>query len=529
MSGCRTSTLQRHPRRPQTRAAGGRLIQDRGKFERFERLFDAPIDQLSIARFHDKDLDQVDEDIDGALLVSSQLQVFQGTSWTSGIPDWKCVAQVVCVVEGNISCPICLYPPTAPRISRCGHIYCGPCALQYINYESDGTAKKCAVCCSFVSLEELKRVVISQVPHLTVDHELEMVLVGHNKSALGGSFVTKATSADIALQDANELEALFLLKSECLRDDNVELISYINQMIEQVETKEQLSDESPGLNHAVNTDGESSEMIYFYQAADGRLIFLDGLMWNCLLAEYGSLYNLPNPLLVKVTSIKSHKMCPSLRRRWRHLSHLPLGRVFIQVEIELQHLVSEAVLAKFSARLEARKLEYDRRRLEDMRLTRLKEDAENRIHFLPQGFVLSGPAPLLHESDPFPQPPNMTLQCSTSAPAGIQGPSFAEVTKKGALSVVGRNRVATFERGLTNRSCHPAFSPSTEHWPSLHDSVCQKSDSPTTGPTCWRRCSVAPALHEKDVILESLPSDVSSTPIEKRSRKRRSRILRGAT
>lgn len=30
------------------------------------------------------------------------------------------------------ACPICLSPPTAPRMTKCGHVYCYPCILQYL-------------------------------------------------------------------------------------------------------------------------------------------------------------------------------------------------------------------------------------------------------------------------------------------------------------------------------------------------------------------------------------------------------------
>ncbi|PWN30386.1 hypothetical protein BDZ90DRAFT_229408 [Jaminaea rosea] len=31
------------------------------------------------------------------------------------------------------ACPICLSPPTAPRMTKCGHVYCYPCILQYLS------------------------------------------------------------------------------------------------------------------------------------------------------------------------------------------------------------------------------------------------------------------------------------------------------------------------------------------------------------------------------------------------------------
>lgn len=34
--------------------------------------------------------------------------------------------------EGAV-CPICLSPPTSPRMTKCGHVYCFPCILQYLS------------------------------------------------------------------------------------------------------------------------------------------------------------------------------------------------------------------------------------------------------------------------------------------------------------------------------------------------------------------------------------------------------------
>lgn len=40
---------------------------------------------------------------------------------------------------GAAACPICLSPPTAPRMTKCGHVYCFPCILQYLA-TTDGPA-----------------------------------------------------------------------------------------------------------------------------------------------------------------------------------------------------------------------------------------------------------------------------------------------------------------------------------------------------------------------------------------------------
>lgn len=54
------------------------------------------------------------------------------------------------------SCPICLYPPLAARITRCGHIFCWPCMLHYLSL-SERSWSKCPICYEAVHTADLKR------------------------------------------------------------------------------------------------------------------------------------------------------------------------------------------------------------------------------------------------------------------------------------------------------------------------------------------------------------------------------------
>ncbi|KAE8250632.1 hypothetical protein A4X13_0g4541 [Tilletia indica] len=40
---------------------------------------------------------------------------------------------------GSATCPICLSPPSAPRITRCGHVFCYPCILHYLATSADAS------------------------------------------------------------------------------------------------------------------------------------------------------------------------------------------------------------------------------------------------------------------------------------------------------------------------------------------------------------------------------------------------------
>ncbi|KAF8665448.1 hypothetical protein AX16_000466, partial [Volvariella volvacea WC 439] len=59
--------------------------------------------------------------------------------------------------EGLTTCPICLSPPTAPRMTKCGHIFCFPCVLHYLN-TSEHKWAKCPICFDIVNQRELKAV-----------------------------------------------------------------------------------------------------------------------------------------------------------------------------------------------------------------------------------------------------------------------------------------------------------------------------------------------------------------------------------
>ena len=57
--------------------------------------------------------------------------------------NWDLVEQVVLKTTASVpSCPICLYPPKAAKVTRCGHVFCWPCILHYLAL-SDHAWRKC--------------------------------------------------------------------------------------------------------------------------------------------------------------------------------------------------------------------------------------------------------------------------------------------------------------------------------------------------------------------------------------------------
>ncbi|KAK4555441.1 hypothetical protein LTR86_007738 [Recurvomyces mirabilis] len=68
--------------------------------------------------------------------------------------DWSAVLQVIASpISQQASCPICLGEPVAPRMAKCGHIFCLPCLIRYMHsdnephhHEKRARWKKCPIC-----------------------------------------------------------------------------------------------------------------------------------------------------------------------------------------------------------------------------------------------------------------------------------------------------------------------------------------------------------------------------------------------
>ncbi|EWM21413.1 ring finger protein 10, partial [Nannochloropsis gaditana] len=51
-------------------------------------------------------------------------------------------------------CPICFDHPRAAQITRCGHHYCAPCVLRYL--EEEGCVRRCPMCLEHIHQSDLR-------------------------------------------------------------------------------------------------------------------------------------------------------------------------------------------------------------------------------------------------------------------------------------------------------------------------------------------------------------------------------------
>ncbi|XP_048856291.1 RING finger protein 10 isoform X1 [Brienomyrus brachyistius] len=97
--------------------------------------------------------------------------------------SWDCVQQVRIYSHEVPSCPICLYPPLAAHITRCGHIFCWSCMLHYLSL-SDKSWSKCPICYEAVHGGDLKSVVAMETRQYLVGDLITMQLMRREKGAL---------------------------------------------------------------------------------------------------------------------------------------------------------------------------------------------------------------------------------------------------------------------------------------------------------------------------------------------------------
>ncbi|TLD26066.1 Acetyl-CoA acetyltransferase [Venturia nashicola] len=81
--------------------------------------------------------------------------------------DWNNVMQILVSSQSQVpSCPICLGEPVAPRMAKCGHIFCLPCLIRFMQAEEDtkrlpekkARHKKCPICEDTIYISDTKPV-----------------------------------------------------------------------------------------------------------------------------------------------------------------------------------------------------------------------------------------------------------------------------------------------------------------------------------------------------------------------------------
>ncbi len=109
--------------------------------------------------------------------------------------EWKDVVEVTYTppTASKIVCPICLENANvivAPRVTKCGHIFCWPCLLQYLDFERQKGWKKCPLCADPIYKNDIRRAIIKQA----YTNELSFQLMVRNRGNISLKTVTEGDS-----------------------------------------------------------------------------------------------------------------------------------------------------------------------------------------------------------------------------------------------------------------------------------------------------------------------------------------------
>lgn len=102
--------------------------------------------------------------------------------------EWKDVVTVIFNITNtsDIQCPICLEnleQMIAPKITKCGHVFCWPCVLQYLAYEREQQNwKRCPLCNESIYKHELKQVKIRQIASYQQGTSIKLNLMVRSKA-----------------------------------------------------------------------------------------------------------------------------------------------------------------------------------------------------------------------------------------------------------------------------------------------------------------------------------------------------------
>ncbi|KAK6070268.1 RING-15 protein [Seiridium cupressi] len=349
--------------------------------------------------------------------------------------DWNDVQQIIASTESqSTSCPICLSEPVAPRMARCGHIFCLPCMIRFLNSTSDDESssrketrwKKCPICEDTFKMAETRPVRFyagQESPLPGPGHDVVLrLMVRESTSTLalpneGGTDpvnvgeevpwhfaanvmdyarIMKGTNDYMVSEYDREIEDLRKQSTEDKIQFGVEDGDWTLRAIRAVSAaKDRLKEAKNSDNGDIPGNGPIKTQIkhatsypfHFYSAPPH--LYLSPLDIRILKSKFGDYSNFPSTLLPRVEHISTgHVVDDVLRKRAKYLAHLPHGCVVNFLECDWTDIVPAEILDTFSGELEKRRKSHrdkdaqeERERLQAERLEAAAIGRSTRRHF----------------------------------------------------------------------------------------------------------------------------------------------------
>ncbi|KAI1502648.1 hypothetical protein F5X99DRAFT_378742 [Biscogniauxia marginata] len=346
--------------------------------------------------------------------------------------EWSDVLQILASAESqSTSCPICLSDPVAPRMARCGHIFCLPCLLRFMNSTNDEEPnsrrevrwKKCPICEDSFRLADVRpvrfyagqenptprpgedvvlRLMVREAGStLALPNEggIDVVNLGEDipwhfaANVMDYARVMKGTADYVIEQYGREIEDLRRQAQEDEFQFGVEEGDWTQRAIRAINTAKEKAREQEAkvetLQQASMLKGKhpANQKFHFYTAPPH--LYLSPLDIRILKTKYGDFSNFPSTLLPRVEHISTgHVVDDALRKRAKYLGHLPQGCVVSFLECDWTDIIPSEILKTFTNDLERRRKSHrdkaaqeERERLQAERLEAAAIGRSARRHF----------------------------------------------------------------------------------------------------------------------------------------------------
>ncbi|KAJ2899622.1 RING-15 protein [Zalerion maritima] len=385
--------------------------------------------------------------------------------------DWANVLQVIASKQSqSAGCPICLGEPVAPRMAKCGHIFCLPCIIRYMNTTTDEEQKgqkkirwrKCPICDDSIYISDVRpvRFYVGQETSLPRPGEdvILRLMMRHSNSTLalpkeGGAEVLNsgddvpwhfaANVLDYArvmkgtgecMMEQYDLEVGALQKQE--REDELmfgEDSEWTQKAIKNIntakETAQELSPETPTAQAKASTHrGKGPICDYFFYTSPPH-VYLSPLDIRILKTKFGDFSQFPSTLLPRVEHISTeHAVDEALRKRAKYLGHLPHGCLVSFIECDWTDIIPEDTLASFKPDLDRRRrrnhekeAQEERERLQAERIesTEMRNMRRN-VSYFEDDYEPANPVLNMEDFQP------LAPTASTTPPSGANGFSHLE-------------------------------------------------------------------------------------------------------
>ncbi|KAI1258614.1 hypothetical protein F5Y18DRAFT_341329 [Xylariaceae sp. FL1019] len=364
--------------------------------------------------------------------------------------DWADILQILASAKSQTTaCPICLSDPVAPRMAHCGHIFCLPCLLRFMNATTDNEPslrkearwKKCPICEDAFRLSETKPVRFHEgqenpLPDVGQDVVLRLMVrdagstlalpdeAGSDVANLGEDVpwhfaasvldyarIMKGTNEYVIQEYAREMDDLQKQAQEDEFQFGVEDGDWTQRAIRAIRTaKDKLSaqgEDAKSIVEPATLKGKkpAGQKFHFYMAPPH--LYLSPLDIRILKTKFGGFSNFPSTLLPRVEHISAgHVVDDALRKRAKYLAHLPQGCVISFLECDWTEIVPAEVLETFSTDLERRRklhrdksAQEDRERLQAERLEAAAIGRSTRRHFDNINEDRFDPTPVMNSDD----------------------------------------------------------------------------------------------------------------------------------